>query len=96
MIMKKSEYQQKETDMALSKDQEELYKRTMEEVRRQLDNLDDEVEKELQKVRRRLAELQESKKSLKMVYEGTAKLLGIEVEAEEEENGDSAAASAKM
>jgi hypothetical protein len=82
--------------MALSKDQEELYKRTMEEVRRQLDNLDDEVEKELQKVRRRLAELQESKKSLKMVYEGTAKLLGIEVEAEEEENGDSAAASAKM
>jgi phosphomevalonate kinase len=96
MIMKKGEYQQKETDMALSKDQEELYKRTMEEVRRQLDNLDDEVEKELQKVRRRLAELQESKKSLKMVYEGTAKLLGIEVEAEEEENGDSAAASAKM
>jgi phosphomevalonate kinase len=96
MIMKKGENQQKETDMALSKDQEELYKRTMEEVRRQLDNLDDEVEKELQKVRRRLAELQESKKSLKMVYEGTAKLLGIEVEAEEEENGDSAAASAKM
>jgi hypothetical protein len=93
MIMKKGENQQKETDMALSKDQEELYKRTMEEVRRQLDNLDDEVEKELQKVRRRLAELQ---KSLKMVYEGTAKLLGIEVEAEEEENGDSAAASAKM
>lgn len=82
--------------MGLSKDQEELYKRTMDEVKRQLDNLDDEVEKELQKVRRRLAELQESKKSLKMVYEGTAKLLGVEVEAEEEENGDSAAASAKM
>ncbi len=82
--------------MGLSKDQEELYKRTMDEVKRQLDNLDDEVEKELQKVRRRLAELQESKKSLKMVYEGTAKLLGIEVEAEEEENGDSASASAKM
>jgi hypothetical protein len=96
MIMKKNEYQQKETEMGLSKDQEELYKRTMEEVKRQLDNLDDEVEKELQKVRRRLAELQESKKSLKMVYEGTGKLLGIEVEAEEEENGDSAAASAKM
>jgi len=82
--------------MGLSKDQEELYKRTMDEVKRQLDNLDDDVEKELQKVRRRLAELQESKKSLKMVYEGTAKLLGIEVEAEEEENGDSASASAKM
>jgi hypothetical protein len=82
--------------MGLSKDQEELYKRTMGEVKRQLDNLDDEVEKELQKVRRRLAELQESKKSLKMVYEGTAKLLGIEVESEDEESGDQAAAAAKM
>ena len=78
--------------MGLSKDQEELYKRTMGEVKRQLDNLDDEVEKELQKVRMRLAELQESKKSLKMVYEGTAKLLGVEVEADDEEAGDQAAA----
>ena len=82
--------------MGLSKDQEELYKRTMGEVKRQLDNLDDEVEKELQKVRRRLAELQESKKSLKMVYEGTAKLLGIEVESEEEDAADQASAAAKM
>lgn len=82
--------------MGLSKDQEDLYKKTMGEVKRQLDNLDDEVEKELQKVRRRLAELQESKKSLKMVYEGTAKLLGIEVESEDEENGDQAAAATKM
>ena len=82
--------------MGLSKDQEELYKRTMGEVKRQLDNLDDEVEKELQKVRRRLAELQESKKSLKMVYEGTAKLLGVEVETDDEDAGDQASAAAKM
>ncbi len=70
--------------MGLSKDQEELYKRTMEEVKRQLDNIDEDVEKELQKVRKRLAELQDAKKNLKMVYEGTAKLLGIELETEEE------------
>jgi len=76
--------------MALSKDQEELYRRTMDEVKRQLDHLDEEVEKELQKVRKRLAELQESKKSLKMVYEGTAKLLGIEVPSEEEEEAEQA------
>jgi len=82
--------------MGLSRDQEELYKRTMGEVKRQLENLDDEVEKELQKVRRRLAELQESKKSLKMVYEGTAKLLGIEVEADDEDANDQASASPKM
>jgi ElaB/YqjD/DUF883 family membrane-anchored ribosome-binding protein len=81
--------------MGLSKEQEELYKKTMAEVKNQLEHLDEEVEKELQKVRKRLAELQESKKSLKMVYEGTAKLLGVEFEADDEA-GDDAASIAKM
>ncbi len=81
--------------MSLNKDQEDLYKKTMEEVRRQLDGIDEEVEKELQKVRKRLAELQESKKSLRMVMEGTAKLLGIEIEPEEEES-DQSSPMAKM
>ena len=81
--------------MGLSKEQEELYKKTMEEVRHQLEHLDEEVEKELQKVRKRLAELQDSKKSLKMVYEGTAKLLGLELESEEE-SGDEASSITKM
>jgi hypothetical protein len=83
--------------MSLSKEQEDLYRKTMDEVRAQLDGIDEEVEKELQKVRKRLAELQESKKSLKMVLEGTAKLLGIELEdEEEEEDADQAAEVAKM
>ncbi len=72
--------------MSITKEQEELYRRTMEDVKKQLDHIDEEVEKELQKVRKRLAELQNSKKSLRMVYEGTAKLLGIELEAESEED----------
>lgn len=71
--------------MALNKDQETLYRKTMDDVKTQLDSIDSEVERELQKVRERLAQLQESKKSLKMVYEGMAKLLGIELEAEESE-----------
>jgi ElaB/YqjD/DUF883 family membrane-anchored ribosome-binding protein len=54
-----------ETKMPLSKDQEDLYKKTMQEAKRQLEGVDALIEKELQKVRRRLAELQESKKSLK-------------------------------
>jgi ABC-type Zn uptake system ZnuABC Zn-binding protein ZnuA len=82
--------------MSLNKDQEDLYKKTMDEVKRQLDGIDEEVEKELQKVRKRLAELQESKKSLRMVMEGTAKLLGIEVEAEENEETDQTQSMAKM
>ncbi|MHB8094961.1 MAG: hypothetical protein ACYDH0_08460 [Candidatus Aminicenantales bacterium] len=70
--------------MGLSKEHEELYRRTMDEVKKQLDDIDGQVEQELQKVRERLAHLQESKKSLKMVYEGTAKLLGLEVDLDEE------------
>jgi len=81
--------------MPLSKEQEDLYRKTMDEVKKQLDDIDSLVEKELQKVRERLAHLQDSKKSLKMVYEGTAKLLGIETESEEEES-DEATAVAKM
>jgi len=70
--------------MNISKDQEELYKKTLEDVRAQLAAIDGEVEKELQRVRQTLAQLQEQKKSLKMVYEGIAKLLGIESDLEEE------------
>lgn len=72
--------------MGITKEQEELYRRTMEDVKKQLDHIDEDVEKELQKVRKRLAELQESKKSLRMVYEGVAKLLGIELAAETDDD----------
>ncbi len=75
--------------MALNKEQEELYRRIMEEAKRQLETIDVQIEKELQKVRERLAELQESKKSFKMIYEGSAKLLGLETEQEEEEEASS-------
>lgn len=80
--------------MAITKEQDDLYRRTMDDVKRQLDHIDEEVEKELQKVRKRLAELQDSKKSLRQVYEGMAKLLGIELESESDE--DQAAEMTKM
>ena len=76
--------------MAIPKELEDLYRKTMEEVKKQLDGIDAQVEQELQKVRERLAQLQESKKSLKMVYEGTAKLLGIEAELEDEASAEPA------
>jgi hypothetical protein len=81
--------------MGLNKEQQELYRKTMEEVKKQLDDIDGLVEKELQKVRERLADLQESKKSLKMIYNGMAKLLGIEIEAEDDVESE-AATMAKM
>jgi len=82
--------------MSLNKEQEELYKKTMDEVKHQLDAIDAQVEKELMKVRERLAELQESKKSLKMIYDGAAKLLGLEVEQEEEKKPSPTSTLPKM
>jgi hypothetical protein len=82
--------------MSLNKEQEDLYKKTMEEVKHQLDAIDAQVEKELMKVRERLAELQESKKSLKMIYDGAAKLLGLEVEQEEEKKPSPTSTLPKM
>jgi len=82
--------------MSLNKEQEDLYKKTMEEVKHQLEAIDAQVEKELLKVRERLAELQESKKSLKMIYDGAAKLLGLEVEQEEEKKPSPTSTLPKM
>lgn len=69
--------------MTLTKEQEELYKKTMEEAKKQLDTIDEEMEKEIQKIREKLAHLQESKKSFRQIYEGAATLLGVKIEKEE-------------
>lgn len=57
----------------------------MQEVRKQLTSIDAQIERELQIVRDKLAALQESKKSYRLILEGTAKLLGLETDLEEDE-----------
>lgn len=78
--------------MPLTKEQEELYKKTMEEAKAQFENIDLEMEQEIQKTREILANLQASKKHFQQIYEATANLLGIEVEisSEEEEQEEEA------
>jgi len=71
--------------VALNPDQENLYKKTMQEVRKQLATIDAQIERELQIVREKLAALQESKKNYRLILEGTAKLLGLETDLEEDE-----------
>lgn len=70
--------------MALNKEQEDLYRKTMEEAKAQLETIDEEMEKEIQKAREKLANLQDSKRSFRQLYEGAARLLGIKVEVEED------------
>ncbi|MBE0461025.1 MAG: hypothetical protein IBX60_05260 [Candidatus Aminicenantes bacterium] len=69
--------------MALTKEEEALYRKTMEHAKKKLDEIDSEMEKELQKVRAKLLELKEAKKSAWSVYEGLAMLLGIEIEEQD-------------
>lgn len=72
--------------MALSKEQEELYRKTMQEAKAQLETIDDEMEKEIQRARERLARLQESKRSFRQLYEGAARLLGEDIETDDHAN----------
>ncbi len=71
--------------MALNKNQEELYKKTMDEAKAQLETIDEEMEKVIQNAREKLAGLQESKRSFKQLYEGASRLLGIKIIEEEQE-----------
>lgn len=77
--------------MSLTRELEELYKKTMEEAKKQLDTIDEEMEKEIQKTRTILAQIQESKRAFQHIYEGIAELLGIEVETNEEKDDELAA-----
>ncbi len=82
--------------MALNKEQEEIYKKAMDEAKKELDSVDSKMQEEIQNARQKLADLQESKKHFRQIYEGTALLLGIEVEPEEENSLSQASKKAKQ
>ena len=71
--------------MPLTKEQEDLYKKTMDEAKTQFENIDAEMEQEIQKTREILANLQASKKHFQQIYQATANLLGVEVELSDDD-----------
>lgn len=66
--------------MALSKDQADFYERTLEMTRRQITDLDTQIEDELSRVKERLAELQNAKNAALQIYDGACRMLGVENE----------------
>jgi hypothetical protein len=64
--------------MALSKDQTEFYQRTLEMTRRQIADLDEQIEEELARAKDRLAALQSAKDAARQIYDGACKMLGVE------------------
>ena len=69
--------------MALSKDQTEFYQRTLEMTRRQIADLDAQIEDELARAKERLGALQSVKEAARQIYDGACKMLGVENELEQ-------------
>jgi hypothetical protein len=75
--------------MALSEDQVKFYQHTLEMSRKQINELNGQIEEELAKVKERLAELQSAKNAAKQIYDGACKILGIENELDRDDEEDS-------
>ena len=72
--------------MPLSQEQEQFYQTTLEMTKRQIGELNTQIEEELAKVKERLAELQNAKNAAKQIYDGACKMLGVENDLEKEED----------
>jgi hypothetical protein len=72
--------------MALTKEQTQFYQATREMTRRQITELNSQIEEELAKVKERLAELQARKNAAKQIYDGACKMLGVDNDLETEED----------
>ncbi len=71
--------------MGLSNEQTKLYTQTLEMTRKQINDLNAQIEEELSKVKERLADLQARKNAAKQIYDGACKMLGVENELEKDE-----------
>jgi len=75
--------------MSLTEDQRKFYENTLNVTREEIEELDNQIEAELAKVKDRLAELQAAKKAARQMYDAACLRLGIpnEMEGEEEPTG---------
>ena len=76
--------------MPLTNEEERTYRQTLEVAQRQLEEIDEKIEHELEQVKERLAGLQEKRKAALQMYDAACTMLGIENEFEhtEEEGSD--------
>jgi ElaB/YqjD/DUF883 family membrane-anchored ribosome-binding protein len=74
--------------MTLTDDQRHFYEQTLEMTRKQLAELNAQIEEELAKVKERLADLQAKKNAAKQIYDGACKILGIENDLEKAEESE--------
>ena len=75
--------------MAIAKEQMQFYQQTRDVTRKQIADLNSQIEEELARVKERLAELQNSKNAAKQIYDGVCRILGVENDLEKEEDNAS-------
>ncbi len=61
----------------LTEEQKLKYEQTRQMAKVELDQIDKEIETELAKVKEKLLELQQAKKAIKQIYDGSCARLGI-------------------
>jgi hypothetical protein len=62
-----------------------FYETTLKEAKRQIEIIDAKIEEELARVKELIAQLQEQKKSTRMIYDSAASILGSKNEFEDSE-----------
>lgn len=74
---------------ALSKDQEKFYQNVKETTKSEFEELGSQIQKELDEVKKKLADIQEARASAKDMHEMACKRLGVdpEIADDEEEEG---------
>jgi hypothetical protein len=72
--------------MAISKESMQFYQQTLDVTRKQINDLNSQIEEELARVKERLADLQASKNAAKQIYDGVCRILGVENDLEKEED----------
>lgn len=72
--------------MALSKEQTEFFQNTLDTTKKQIVELNGQIEAELAKVKEQLAELQNAKDAAKQIYDSACRVLGVENDLDKEDD----------
>jgi hypothetical protein len=72
--------------MMLSPDQRKFYEHTLEMTRKEISEVEGQIQEELAKVKDRLAELQNAQKAARQMYDAACMRLGIPNDLEEAES----------
>ena len=71
--------------MTLSAEQKKFYEQTLAVTKKEISDLEANIQDELAKVKERLAELQNAKNAAKQIYDGACKILGVENDLDKED-----------